>query len=368
MSEIRRPSARRSQAGYAAVALAVLFLPSCFLAETEVVRDLRASWSPDGSSLLVVTSSYTTTDPSAPYHYDPSAFDYRIRLSTVDAADLELLSLEDVPRAKIAEIKEGKGSGGLAQYSPSYWMPDAPSGPLVVFGGRDGYGYLVGERRRVGYGAARAAHEAALGPEDAWIAQYLERVDIVPSPDGSVVAVLWYAFYFLVDEFGPIAHIRVLSYHDAATGAHLRSVQPTPSPWHFLRGMDPYAPLDTEAGSYAYTAWKADGSGVYVILPGDENGDEPLPDGGYAIEEDKVVFVPLAEAPPHAVSEVPPRPVQTSSGAVRADGSAVVMELRSGNRTRLSIVPFPASADPPWAAYGDGGAPAVLPTVWTTMF
>jgi hypothetical protein len=364
----------RRQPGIAAgfVAAAALAASSCFLFPTETVRDLRAAWSPDGSSLLIVTSRYATTAPRNPYYYDPSAFDYRLELSLVRTSDIEASGWAAAPRVRLAEFAEANDPGGLPQYAPAYWLPDAAAGRLAVFGGRDGYGYLVDLGRRVDYAADRTALAAALGPTDAWVAADLEKIDIVPDPAGAVVAVLWHASYFVADAFGPMVHFRVVSFHAAASGALLRAVRPTAVLWYYIRGIDPYRPLASEAASYAYLAWKADGSGVYVPLPGDEIADSPLPGGGYPIQPDAAVFVPAAAdgGPPYEVAVVPPRPVQTASGPVAPDGRAVVLVLIGPNGSRLDLVPFPSGQAglPGWTAYGDPAAPSVPAADWASKY
>ena len=318
-------------------AILLLTLASCTLFDTTVSRDLRAVWSPDGTSLLVVRSEYTTSKPDEPYHATEKAKNFRLILDKADGTAIDPLTT----RTTIDEFDEGMGLGGssLAQggtpeNEPVYWFPALNR---AVFGGRTAAVRDV--HRHVGWKAPVpvADLEAALGAVDevepsltaALVASNMEIWDAVPSPNGTVLAVLFYNFFSLGDLVQTTYEYRVIGFFDLSTSppALLRAVRVSPEVWHLYREITALPELTGRGRdpNWATMAWKSDGSGVWSYLYDSDNPEFPV--------GREVQWVPLTGTPVLA-TQVPERPLPTSSGSVSPAGVGYWLET-VGNASAL---------------------------------
>lgn len=310
----------------------------------EVVRPLRAVWSPDGQTALQVVSAYRTRQPDQPYFADPGARDFQLSLERLDgSADDPWASAELLQR-----FAEGVEPGGWPEYEPVYWLPGEEGRERVVYSGRRPRVQVVGERpEALEVPVGRLAD--ALGAADREIAPLLEPLEAVPSPDGLWVATVWYAG-LLDDVFGPLRDYRVVAFHDIEDRSVLAATRVSDEVWHNLKVLYPFEPLEDDAHPDVSIVWDRDGSGVFAYLKASETpAGEPV--------SSTVRFVPVDGSPAYTPPAVPRRPVPTRSGPVDDRGRSFTLEV-SGNATVIRLGPFPDAGArerglPPWVPWDE---------------
>ncbi len=295
--------------------VAAVLLSSCTFFETTVSRDLRAVWSPDGASLLVVRSEYTTTKPDEPYFATTGAKNFRLILEEADLTAADPLKA----RTTIEEFEEGPGlgvatllQGGTPEDQPVYWFPDLNR---AVFGGRAAAVRDVVKHTVWKAPVPLAELEEALGSVNevygnltaAEVASNLDIQDAVPSPDGTRLAVLYFTNYSLGDFVVTTFEYRVVGFFDLATKTLLRAVRVSPEVWHLLRTVEAYPELAGSDQNWATLAWDPDGTGVWSYLYDSDNPEFPV--------GREVQWVPLT-GEPELATQVPQRPLPTASGPV----------------------------------------------------
>lgn len=328
---------------------AALSLGACSLNPTPVTRDVRAVWSPDGASVLIVTSEYLTGAPEEPYFAAASGRDWSLILSQADGTAADPLAT----RQEIDRFPEEVVQGGLPQYEPVYWFPDRDQ---AVFGGRRAYIRRPLARQTWFVPTARDALQTALGNVSAdWhdlsaerIAQDMERLEFVPSPDGRLGAALFASWYLYGDVIGGSTfEYRVIVFYDLDNLTLLRALRASPEIWHTIKALAPYPELSGATQHFSHLAWSADASGVWAYLPEGENPLDPVgvPPVPRTVAR-AVRWLPL-EGDPADAQSLPGRPLPTASGPVSPEGRAWIL-TESGNATTLSLSPLSG-----WTPFSD---------------
>lgn len=326
-----------------------------------MVRDLRGVWSPDGQSILVVTSAYLTTNPAEPYFAAASGHSFELVLSTYGS----LNDFRSGRRTEIDRFDEGgmdSGSlsqGGIPEYEPVFWYPDLQ---MAVFGGRYPYTRLIDSGNFVRYEKPVAALTSAMTSHPvlqyfasvATLVDGMEIVDAIPSPDGSILAVHYAAWIFSApgDFFSPFAYAHAVAFHTTSDGSLLavRAAFRNDSPldvWRSPSAMEAYVPLESDAMSFSGMVWKQDGSAVLLYLGSGQDGSS----GGIDVPA-AILQIPLGNSQATTAELVPDRPIPTASGPVSPGGIAFVMSV-DGNATVLDTTTFPDAgvATPAWVAF-----------------
>jgi hypothetical protein len=314
-----------------------LLLASCSFFETTVTRDVRAVWSPEGASLLLVGSQYTTAHPEEPY-FAGSGRNWQVVLETADPAVDDPLAAR-TPLEIFPELINGApvAQGGQAQNNPVSWYPALKR---VVFAGPQSYVRDVQARTswEVPLPPAQPLTEllaTALGSVNevearltpARVASEMGLLDCVPSPDGTILAALYGVFYLYGDALSQAYLYPVVVFWDVSTRTASGATRVTTDVWQDLRSLEPYRELFGEANNYSMMAWKPDGSGVWVYLSStdDETG---------TTHAKQVVSVSRTGAATPA-TQVPQRPLPTASGPVSSTGVAFVLTEVQPNVTAL---------------------------------
>jgi hypothetical protein len=182
----------------------------------------------------------------------------------------------------------------------------------------------------------------------------LAPTDVVLSPSGGAVAVLWEFTYQPDPASLELYHNYIMAFYHAADArfayARRLSDQPpggSPAPESgpipvdlTISSLAPYASLmgHTEAPLWNRIIWSADGTGVFVV--------ETVSDTAVYL-----AWEPSAPDPPQPVqpARVPASAIPTASGPVGPHGRAAVISS-AGNESTLTIRELTA-----WTAFGDAG-------------
>jgi hypothetical protein len=309
-----------------------LVLTGCFLLPpTEIDRQVHALY--DGDKLLVITSSYATPTPDRPYFADTNATDW--------SYSAEERSADGATAGEVLfTVVEDFTAGGSVEYSPIYWDAKQQvvsvadwNGPYIVKGSGSAWTRHMLERPALLLELADFSVEAsAFAP-----------LDVVLSPDGSAVAVLWQFAYLEDDAFSDLLFNDVISFYSATDGSFLygRRVQAAPAGGSDAAQLGP-VPADTSFGPHrAYDVasdaaiwnrliWQADGSAVYLVAPTQGEAVRLAYDPNAAQST-----APMPETP----ATVPDRATPSDSGPVKDDGLAAVITIpEQSNTTELSFV------------------------------
>lgn len=277
--------------------------------QVEVIREVNATFSPDGERALVARSLYRTTDPSAPYFSDPNGRDWTAILLE-GPADGELTGFTEG-----TSWRESRESA--LEYVPMFWRP-AEERLFYVFSGEPSVAWLVDTRT--------GEHTELALP--AWLEEELlrdarfpiSRTQPIPSPDGVTVAL------YSVGT-GEGGYKLALSFFSVATGEHLHS-RLVPWPWPII---NPW--LVSPDGHQHPFLWAKDSSGVYVI------------------DCEHAAFVPVDAAREITSTDlVPSHAVPTKGGPVRDDGARFVVVSEDAADTNAMTVKLARWGE--WPVYG----------------
>ncbi len=348
----------------ASVALLAL---SC--GQVTIVRDLRAVWANDDSSVLLIRGEYRTTNPGASFYYDPAATDYEVVLlesGPPEAGATALPEAREIDRFSEAAWNAELGqaihlaSGGLAQYLPVYWFPALHR--AVFSGGNTGPMVRNTETGQPTWfpkpeSAIRQAYAAAWPDFDEarldLLTEWTSPLDAVPSPDGTLIAAAYGSAEIPSSGtlFGDFHYWTVVVLFDAATGTVIDEVVPLANRDFDFRLLDTYAPLVTEAPARSMLAWAPGGGALYAWMF-QMNGSGV--DGG-GVGSGRPRLISLAEgrqafASPVDATELPARPLACPSGPVSRDGRAFALST-SGNTTTIAIQDFQAGNLPAFVPF-----------------
>lgn len=276
-----------------------------------VTREINAAFSPDGTEALLVVSSYRTRNPDAPYFAADNATDWTITLFATDA------TLAD--RREIGAWDEMTGQGGGLQYHHVHWLPQHSlfvglnTSQVVLY--EDG-GELVSLPTPYDAIAPFVGGLAA--------ADFAYTRHVVPSPDGSQMAVFW----SVPEDIGgfDFDFTHLVAFHDLPSGARtgLYLIPMSNRNWEIR-----LEPVDTRLGTImSHLLWDKDGSGIFAI-----NSEE--------------AWHIATNGTPTLVTEVPAVPAPTTGGRVADDGRLLRL-IEDGNEATMTI-----EATPGWVPFAD---------------
>ena len=249
--------------------------------------DANATWSDDGSAVLLIEYRFRSSKPLEPFFNAPSSSDWWIVAYETDRT----LG----PRREIVRWENPSRDGGGLMHQPIFWLKKA--GRLIFVESQTPYLLSIKDGRKHALRPPDAVVTAIVGPH---LAANAFARSPVPSPDGRIVAVYYTATFLPEGPFGAQQFIHFMSFFGTEDGAHLRSVR---IPFRNEAG-DPFlTPIPKELPHYWRFLWTQDSSAVYLL----EKGNAMiLPvDGSRAIE---------------AATVAPARPVPSLGGPVSRTG------------------------------------------------
>ncbi|TVR55540.1 MAG: hypothetical protein EA426_15165 [Spirochaetaceae bacterium] len=385
----------RRVVGFVGAVVVAFGLAGCFLFPTTVTRDVRAAWDPAGTSILIVQSTYDTTNPRNPYHADIRARSFFVKLFVHDtehgltAADVDEIDpiAGFAARRLIDEFTEqiwvddenrafAVSLGGFSQYTPVYWFPEHDRAVFVLGKGAPMV-RNVGSRTSTWFPRNNELLESLLSDAyglassaSAIFADWIEYVDAVPSPDGAYLALMFNLMLLDQQSLDAEWYVAVLLYRIEPKEL-MGGVVPLADVNYMPQNIDATYPLESENGHHAYIVWNQTSDGFAVFYLADRDNVELRRrmirvtfNAASYIESSGALAFSVTELGPEAL--VPRRPIATSSGPVDAAGRALTLAV-NGNETRLSLTPFPESPVPGLFAWRPFYNPEMIDLgTWTT--
>lgn len=282
---------------------------------TEVRIRSNATWSTDGSAVLLVETRYETNAPDAPWFYSPNATGWRTVFLKAHA---------DLSNAtELATFSEGDvGQGGDIQAAPLYWLE--PQNVVVGLVGHVATAFRLDTRKQSEFVLPDSEKTRLFDRSPLDLRDAVTPVAVVPSPDATRVAVFHTAAYFGENVLDDLLFVHAMAIHkldgtferavalsawdDTEEDLQLDLPAPTPELPSGEPGASSWGLVPVHYNTRML--WTEDSSGLYVVDV--DRHDGPLKALAWLIDANDGTHT--------EVSEVPERALPTHGGGVSPSG------------------------------------------------